>query len=315
MNQSRRPLLAILLRLGAMVLFATLMMVVKYIGEAGIAVPEMIFWRQAVPTVLLLTWFAARGKLGTLRTSRARSHFLRTFVGMIGMIGMLISVTHLHLAESTTLSFTAPLFAVVIAALVMREHVGIWRWSAVALGFCGVLVIARPGVADISTIGTAAGLFSGLVLAIVNFQIRDLGRTESSICIVFYFSLFGTLFAALLAPFFVSAHSPYEWFLLVSLGVLGAGSQFLIAASLRFAPVMSVIVIDYTLLIWSTLYGWLIWNDLPSWTTWIGAPAIIVASLTIVWRENRLARPIPPIGTSDSVETEGIAGEAKFVQK
>jgi len=282
-----------------MVLFATLMMVAKYIGEAGIAVPEMVFWRQAVPTVLILIWFAAKHDLGSLRTTRIRSHFLRSLVGMVGMVAMLVSVTHLHLAESTTLSFTAPLFAVLIAAFVLRRHVGAWRWSAVAVGFCGVLIIAQPGVADVSAIGMTGGLISGLTLAIVNFQIRDLGKTESAISIVFYFSVFGMVLAALFAPFFVTTHTPFEWFLLVSLGLLGASSQFLIATSLRFAPVMSVIVIDYTLLIWSTLLGWLVWSDLPSWTTWLGAPAIIAASLTIAWRENRLTKQIPPIAASD----------------
>ena len=281
-----------------MAMVATMLMIVKYAGEAGISLPEIVFWRLAIPTVLMFLWFAASRNFDVIRTHRVRSHLARALIGMAGLVCMFLSVTLLHLAESTTLSFTAPLYAVVLTALVLREHVGLWRWIAVGLGFTGVLIIAQPSIAQVSMTGTAAGLVSGLFVAIVTFQIRDLARTENTMCIVFYFSLFGALIAGVAVPFFMTTHNLFEWSLLFAVGAIGTLSQWLIATSLRYGSVMGVIVIDYTTLIWSTLFGWLIWNSLPAWTTWLGAPAIIAAGLLIAWREHLLVRPAPSIATN-----------------
>jgi drug/metabolite transporter (DMT)-like permease len=102
-------------------------------------------------------------------------------------------------------------------------------------------------------------------------------------------------------PFFAKAHSHFEWLLLVSIGVFGTFGQWLVSASLRHGAVASVIVMDYTSLIWATLYGWMIWNRFPPYTTWLGAPAIIAAGIIIAWREQRLARDITP---SAAIEAE-----------
>ncbi|MCP5402751.1 MAG: DMT family transporter [Novosphingobium sp.] len=287
-------MLALLLRLAAMVLLSTMFMLVKYAGQAGIALPELMFWRQAIPVLLIPAWLAASGKLHQLRTRRLKRHALRAGVGMLGMVCGFGAAILLPLAEAMTLGFTTPFFAVVITALVLRERVGPWRWMAVAVGFVGVVVIAQPGGEPIAPLGVAAGLAAGLVVAIVSFQIRDLARVDDPVAVVFYFSLFGAAIMAVPLPFFITAHSPFEWLLLVSIGVFGTFGQWLVSASLRHGAVASVIVMDYTSLIWATLYGWLIWDRLPPFTLWLGAPAIIAAGIIIAWREQKLAHRIPP---------------------
>ena len=180
---------------------------------------------------------------------------------------------------------------VLIAALALQERIGPWRWAAVATGFIGVVVIAEPGgSADISMLGAALGLFSALNVAVINFQIRDLARTEQSISIVFYFAAFGTPMMAVLLPFFATSHDLQGWLLLVSIGIIGTIAQVFLTASLRFAPVSTVIVMDYGALIWASLYGWMIWDHLPTVATVMGAPLIIGAGLLIAWREHRLSR-------------------------
>jgi len=192
------------------------------------------------------------------------------------------------------LGFTTPLFAVLIAALVLRDPVGPWRWTAVALGFGGVLIVTQPGHVPVSTLGVAAGLGAGLIVAIVSFQIRDLSRTEAPVACVFWFGVFGTLIASTLLPFYATQHSVWQWLLLAAIGVAGTGAQMLLTLALRQAAVTTVIVMDYTALVWSTLYGWLIWDRLPPHVTWLGAPLIVAAGLIITWREHRLSRAIPP---------------------
>jgi drug/metabolite transporter (DMT)-like permease len=295
MPHIERPLYALALRLAGVALIATLFMLVKLAGESGVALPEIMFWRQAMSVPMLLAWLATRGELRTLKTERLWTHGRRAVMGTLGMVCTFGAAILLPLAESTTLGFTTPLFAVIIGALVMRESIGRWRWAAVLLGFAGVLVIAQPGHTPVSPLGAAAGLGAGLMVALISFQIRDLGRTEAPVTTVFYFALFAALTMLPFLPFSMTAHTGHQWLILVALGVAGTIGQLLITAALRHGAVSSVIVMDYSSLIWALLFGWAIWGQLPSSATWLGAPLIIVAGLIILWRERRLAlAPSPP---------------------
>lgn len=294
-HQAQRPLLALALRVGGVALISTMFMLVKFSAESGVSLPEMMFWRQAASMPILLAWFAATGGLHHLATRRIGTHARRAAMGTFGMLCNFAAAILLPLAEATTLGFTTPLFAVILTALVLREHVGVWRWSAVAVGFAGVLVITQPGAHDlVSPLGVAAGLGAGLTVAVVSFQIRDLARTEHPASIVFYFALFGALFALPFLPFYAASHSPLQWTLMIATGVVGTLGQLLITMALRHGSVASVIVMDYTALIWATLYGWTIWDQLPPLATWLGAPAIVAAGLLVAWRERRLAREASP---------------------
>lgn len=199
------------------------------------------------------------------------------------------AVLLLPLAESTTLGFTTPLFVVIIAALVLREGVGPWRWTAVVLGFAGVVIIAQPGHGHIPLLGGLIALAAALMTAMISFLIRDMGRTEEPLRIVFYFSLFGSVMMLAFLPFYATTHSASQWLLLLGIGAGGLGGQLGMTASLRHGAVASVAVMDYTMLVWATLYGWLIWDHLPPATTWLGAPLIILAGTVIAWREHHLA--------------------------
>lgn len=286
----QRPLLALGLRLISAFLIATMFMLGKRAAESGVALPEVLFWRQGVGLPLMAGWLAMRGELGQLRTDRLGSHVRRAAMGMVGMFANFGAVILLPLAEATTLNFTTPLFAVVISGLFLRDRVGPWRWTAVALGFVGVLIITQPGHSPFPPLGVAVGLLSALSVAIISFQIRDLGRTERPVTVVFYFSLFGTLLTALMLPFVAAAHSAEQYALLIAMGLAGFAGQIFLTTALRLGPVASVIIMDYSALIWATLYGLVIWNDMPPATTWLGAPLIVLAGIVIAWREATLAR-------------------------
>jgi drug/metabolite transporter (DMT)-like permease len=265
-------------------------LLIKLAGEKHIPLPEILFWRQFLTVPLILGYLALIGQLDRLKTDRLGLHASRSVIGMTGMVFNFSAVLLLPLAESTTLSFTTPLFAVIIAATLFRQHIGPWRWTAVALGFSGVLVIAQPGHAPISPLGGAAGLASALTIALISFLIRSMGRTEEPLRIVFYFALFGALMMGTLLPFYWTSHDLNEWLLMGGIGLAGMSGQLFVTASLRNGAVASVIIMDYTSLIWATFYGWLIWDHLPSAATWLGAPLIVGAGLLIAWREQRLSR-------------------------
>lgn len=299
-------MLAIALRLGAMAALSTMFMLAKVAAGRGVALPELIFWRQAMAAMLLFGWLALNRQVGRLATRRMGSHAMRATSGTLGLCCNLGAATLLPLPVATTLGFTTPLFAVLIAALVVRETVGPWRWTAVLLGFAGVLIVTRPGGVHADPLGVACGLGAGIIVSIVSFQIRDLARTEEPIACVFWFAFYGAVFTAVLLPLYGRSHGAAEWLLLVAIGLSGTLAQLLITAALRFGQVATVLVMDYTALIWATLYGWAIWGTLPEPATWLGAPLIVAAGLLITWREHVLSRRLSSTSTLD----EGAAEEA-----
>ena len=279
------------LRIGSALSFATMAMLIKLAAARGASLPQIMFWRQMVPVPALLGYLWLTGGLGKLRTRRMGSHARRSVLGMIGMVTNFGSVLLLPLAEATTLGFTAPLFVVLIGSLFLREHVGPWRWTAVLLGFAGVVIVAQPGGQPVSVLGAMLGLTAGLVVAIVSFLIRDLSKSEDSISIVFYFSAFGALIAAAVLPFsHAAAPDAHLVAVLVAMGLAGTMGQLLMTASLRHGAVTAVIVLDYTQLIWATFYGWWFWQLLPPAATWLGAPLVVGAGVMVAWREHRLGK-------------------------
>lgn len=290
MEQPQRPLYALALRVAAVAAFGTMFMIIKYAAESGVAVPEIMFWRQAACLPVILMWMAATRQLHEFRTERIGSHAARALVGMTSMALTFTGTVLLPLAESTVLSFACPLFAVVLAGFFFKDKVGPWRWSAVLLGFAGVVIVAQPGGEPVSHLGVAMMLTGAMMVAVINYLIRDLSKTESSVTIVFWFSLFGTVLMAPLQPFYMTGHDAWGWLVVLSLGVTGAMGQLLMTASLRHGSVASVIVVDYTQLIWATGFGWLVWDKLPTTALWLGAPLIIAAGAIIAFREQVLSR-------------------------
>lgn len=292
MPQHQRPFLALGLRLAATLALATLYMTVKLLHQGGVALPEIMFWRQALSLPLLGGWLAVRGRLFSLYTRRLKTHALRTITGTIGMVCLFGAQVLLPLPVATILGFTTPLFAVLLTAIVYKSPPGRLRWMAVALGFAGVLIITAPGdgaslAGGISPLGLAAGLCSGFLVAVISLQIRDLTSTEAPISVVFYFALFGTLLTLIPMLLYRTPHATDVWAGIIAMGVVGTLAQILMTAALRFGSAASVLVMDYATLIWTTIYGWTIFDQLPPAHTWAGAPLIVAAGMMIALREHR----------------------------
>ena len=230
---------------------------------------------------------------GAWRTRRPLAHLTRGALGLTTMALAFSALAYLPLAEATTIGFVAPLFSVMLSALVLSEPVGRHRWSAVALGFLGVLIVVQPAGSHLPPVGLVLALLSALGVAGVTITIRQIGRTESTPTTVLWFSLFSMAVSALLMPFFAEAHSAKEWALLAVLGVTGGVGQLFLTSSLRFAPVAVVVPFDYVQLLWAVLLGWAIWQTHPAATSWIGAAVIIASGLYTVYREHRLGRDKP----------------------
>ena len=288
-----RPLLALFVRLLAAFALASMGMLVKLAGERGAHLIELIFWRQLLTAVLLGAGMALTGRLAMVRTQRLPAHARRAASGLFGMIFTYGAVLLLPLAEATTLGFTAPVFAVLIAILLFRERIGPYRWGAVAMGFAGVLVVMQPfgGFHDgVTPAGVAVGLIAPFMVALISFQIQDLNQTESPWSIVFWFAALTTPVAAIALPFVIAGHDPLTWALILGMGFVGAAAQMLLTTSLRFGSAAVILLMDYTALLWASYYGYAVFDRAAPASLWLGAPLIIGAGLLIAWRERQLAR-------------------------
>ena len=286
-------LLGIGMRVAAATSFGFMTAAIKLGHDADIATPELIFYRFAFGLPPLLAWMAATGSLRAWRTRRPLAHLTRGVLGLATMALAFSALAYLPLAESATIGFLAPLFSVMLSALVLGERVGRYRWSAVALGFAGVLIVMQPAGSALPPVGLGLALASALGVAAVTITIRQIGRTESTATIVLWFTLFAMTASGATLPFFAETHDGGEWLILAALGLAGGVGQICLTASLRYAPVPVVAPFDYSQLIWAVLLGWMLWQVQPLTSTWAGAAVIVASGLFTVWREHKLGRTKP----------------------
>ncbi len=286
-----RSIAAMLLRLGSAFVFAAMGATIKVAEAGGAHLAEVLFFRQTFALLPVTLWIAAGPGLGTVRTQRMGAHMLRMAMGLTSMCFVFTTILLLPLAESTTMQFTLPIFATILGAVLLRESTGIHRWGAVAAGFAGVLIVTQPGgAAHMPLIGVATGLTGALLSASVSILLRQIGRTEGAATTVFWFSLLSVPVLAVPFALFATPHPAATWAWLILVGISGGCAQMLMTASLRLGPVSLVVPMDYTGLVWATVFGWVVFHTLPTAATLLGAPILIGSGLYIVWREHRLQR-------------------------
>lgn len=286
----QRPIAGIAARLIAVAALGLMFALVKLASTRDVHIVESVFYRQAFALPLILAWVAAGPGFASLRTERPRAHGVRMLLGLGAMTLNFQAMAMLPLAEATVIGFSVPLFATILAALVLREPTGQFRWGAVAVGFIGVLVVLRPDGAALYSPGAAVALAGALLTATVTIYIRQLGSTEPATTIVLWFTLLSLVPLSVLMLRYAAPHDAYSWAILIGVGLTGGVAQLMLTTALRLAPVAVVLPMDYTGLLWATLFGWLFFAALPAAGTLIGAPIIIASGLAILWREHRLGR-------------------------
>lgn len=285
-----RPMLGIALRVAAVIVIGIMFMLVKLAGNRGVHVGESLFWRQLAGLPVAIIWLWLNRDLSSIRTGRPGAHAMRMVLGICAMGLNFSAMVMLPMADATTFGFATQIFATILAALLLAEPTGKYRWGAVALGFAGILVALRPGTESVNPTGAVVALIGALFTAFAIIQLRRLARTETPGAIVFWFSL-TSIVPLGIAQFFVGrTHDSETWLIIGGLSLAGAVGQILITASLRYASVATIMTIDYSALLWTALLGYLVFSDLPATSVLQGAPLIVGAGLIIAWREQYLAR-------------------------
>ena len=286
----QRPLLAIALRLLTALLLAIMFACVKLAATRGVNLVETLFYRQIGSAVCAVGLVAAGPGFASLRTRRVGAHVVRMGLGMTAMALNFLAMIMLPLAEATAIGFTVPIFSVILAALLLAEPTGKWRWGAVAAGFVGVLVIIQPGRGEVHIAGAGVAIVAALLTASVTIMIRRLGATERASTTVFWFAASSLVPLAVMMLWFAEMHDAATWAVLAFMALAGGLAQLTLTGALRLAPVALVMPMDYTSLLWATLLGLWLFAELPTPWVWAGAPIIILSGLVIVWREHRRHR-------------------------
>jgi drug/metabolite transporter (DMT)-like permease len=282
--------LGIAYRVMAMACMACLSAIVKWTGQRGVPVFEIIFFRNLFAFVPLGLYIWRTTGFSVLRTRRPVGHLTRSAIGLFGMVCGFSAVQHLPLTEATAFNFASPLFMTALSALILHEPVGRHRWGAVIVGFLGVLIMVRPQPGHMNLTGVSLALAGAVGAAGAMVAIRQIATTEKGPTIVFYFTAAGTVLGLVGSAFNWVTPDPLTLGLLVLGGLIGGVGQLLLTEAIRTAPVGVVAPFDYTQLIWASAIGFLVWGELPHAATLIGALVVAGSGVYILHRELVLRR-------------------------
>jgi drug/metabolite transporter (DMT)-like permease len=288
---------AILLKLASALVFALMSALVRYLGES-VPIGQVVFFRSAcalLPVVLIYAW---RRELGAaVRTGRPLGHLGRGLISVAGMFLNFAALARLPLVDATAISFAAPLITVAFAAIFLGEHVRIYRWSAVFLGFLGVLVMlwshfSLEHLAVTGSVSGAIGAVCAVAAAFTNagsvIQTRRLTMTETTSSIVLYFSVICAIAGLLTLPFgWVKPTGP-QLAALIGLGIFGGLAHILLTESYRYAAASVVAPFDYSAMVWALVLGYVLFQEVPTLPVYVGSAIIATAGLLVIFRERQL---------------------------
>lgn len=275
------------------VMFSLMWVFVKIATARGVHVVETMLFRNFIAIFPMLFFVFRSGGLGVLRTAYPSRHFIRALAGLGAMGTNFFALSVLPIADSTALLYGTPIFATLLSIPILGERVGAWRWSAVIVGFCGILWIAisqgafggAHAAGTLATIATVAGMSHGVFAALTQLLVRQLSATDHTASIVLWQSVLMTSMVGLAVPF-VWTGLVWEALLpLLAIGLLGSAGQFFMTEAYASAEASALGAYSYASIIWATLLGWTIWGDVPAPGFFIGAALIIASGLVILHRE------------------------------
>jgi drug/metabolite transporter (DMT)-like permease len=284
------PLRGIALLVLSVMCFAGLDATSKHLSQTY-AVPLLVWARYTFHLLLMLLFLAPSMGRKLIVTTRPVLQVVRALM-LVGVTGFAMAAFRfMPLAETTALLFVTPLIVALLAGPVLKERVGLRRWIAVALGFGGVLLIARPGGA-ITLPGILLTSIAALCYAIYQIQTRILSPTDGTWTMLFYTALVGTVAMSFGLPLFWGGPMPnlQDALMIASLGIFGGTGHLLMISALRHASAATLSPFLYTQLIWATLLGWLFYDHLPDALAVAGMAVIAGSSLAVAAWERRQAR-------------------------
>ena len=244
---------------------------------------QIAFFRNFFGLAFLLP-LLIRSRFAVLRTKQIGLHALRGVINMAAMLMFFTALSISPIAKVTALGFTAPIFMAILAVIVLGERFRIYRWSAIFLGFVGMLIILRPGLVVIDK-GALLVIGSAVLWAVAMLIIKIQSRTESSLTIVAYMGIFLGVFSIAPALWVWQPFELQTLGLMVLIGLFGSIAQMAISESLKETDPTALMPFDFLMLIWTAMIGAWFFAEIPDLFTWIGATVIFSSGLFIAFRE------------------------------
>jgi drug/metabolite transporter (DMT)-like permease len=286
---------AVLLKLLAAFLFALMSVLVRWLG-LRYPIGQVVFFRSVfaiVPVMIIYAW--RRELMAAIRIGRPLNHLGRGLTAVGAMFCNFSALARLPVVDATAISYVSPLITVALSAIFLKERVRIYRWSAVIIGFVGVLVMLAPHlglnrttVGALAVTGALLGLAGAFFSACSTVQTRSLARSETTSSIVFYFSLICALAGLCTLPFGWLVPTWQEFAALVAIGIFGGLAHIFLTESYRLAEASLVAPFDYTSMLWALLLGYFVFSELPHALVFVGAAIVAGAGLFVIWRERQL---------------------------
>lgn len=283
-REERVPL-GILYMVAATVVFAASSAASKWL-VATYPPGEVLFTRSGISLIACSLIILPTTGLAVFRSVRPRDHLARGISQSLSQSFLMIAFSLMPLASAIAINFSAPLFATIAAMLLFHEKVGRARWSALVVGFLGVLLITHPGAGTFQ-IGSLFALGNAILYGTVTAGVRGMTATESTETLTMYQMVLLTAFFSLSLPFgFVVPTWPDA--LILILNGLGNGlGQYWWTRSLHLAPASAVTPFYYFSLVWAIILGFLVWGDLPTLGLIAGSAVVVGSGLFLLWHETR----------------------------
>ena len=260
----------------------------RYLALADVEPMQIVFCRLLFAWMCMLPWLFIRG-VKRVGTQQIRLYMLRACVSMIAMSTWFYAISLIPLGEVTALSFLTPLFTTVGAALVFGEVVRMRRWTATLIGFCGALIIIRPGIVEMG-LGNWFALISAVFMGASPLIIKTLTRGDDPWTVVFFSHLLMLPLALVPALLIWSWPAPEIWPFLLAMGPIAVFGHLTLTKALSVTDASIVATVDFLRLPFAVGVGWIVFGEVSDVWTWVGAAIIFASSLYIVHREMQLTK-------------------------
>lgn len=255
----------------------------RLLGQYDVNSFQTVFCRVlfAFLILLVLVW---RSGIGTIATTQFKTYVFRSVVGIIAMWAWFFAVTLIPIGEQTALSFLAPLFTTMGAALFLGETVRLRRWLAIMIGFIGAFIILRPGITEVS-LGHIVAIGSALAMGCSMLVVKHLTRKDDPLVIVFISHLIMVPLALLPALYVWEWPEMEVWLILAVTGPVAVIGHVTLTRAYKLADASFVAGVDYARLPFAMLFGWILFGELSDIWTWVGASIIFGSSFYVIRRE------------------------------
>ncbi len=303
-HNADRPGLGIALMLAGIAGFAVMDAIIKWL-TADYPVPQVVALRSWFGLPLLCMLALHEGGLKALRTRRPLVHIGRYSLVLALSFSFFWALSQMKLVDAIAITFAAPILIAALSAPLLNEPVGLRRWAGIGVGFCGVLIMLRPGMGVFQWAALVV-LGSAVVYALLMITTRAFKSTESTAALMLYPQLGMSLTGIAFAPYFWVTPSLGDVGLFALAGLFGSVGVMCLTHAFRLGPAAVISPFEYSALIWATLLGFLLWGELPDKYTLVGAGIVILSGLYIVYRETvkiGQARPqLPSMSPDDTGE-------------